>query len=61
MFVLARHVGESVLLAGGLIEVKVVSIIGGIARLGFECPGEIDIVRKELKPEEVKNGDRVQP
>jgi len=49
MYVLARHEGESILIADGCIEIKVLSVTGKIARLGIEAPKEIDIVRKELK------------
>ncbi len=48
MYVLARHEGESILIADGHIEIKVLSVTGKIARLGIEAPKEIDIVRKEL-------------
>ena len=49
MYVLARHEGESILIADGLIKLKVLSVTGKIVRLGFDAPREIDIIREELK------------
>lgn len=45
MYVVARHVGETLSILDGLITVKVLSITGGIVRLGFDAPPEIAIVR----------------
>jgi len=45
MYVIARRIGETVKIANGLIELKVINITGNIVRLGFEAPEEIDIVR----------------
>lgn len=51
MFVLARREGDSILMADGLIEVKVLSVTGKIVRLGVSAPREIDVVRKEQAAE----------
>ena len=48
MYVLARRVGESIMMFDGNVEVKVLSVTGKIARLGIDAPKEIDIIRKEL-------------
>ena len=47
MLVLTRKVGESIRIADN-IEVVVIEIRQGKARLGFRCPVEIPIVRKEI-------------
>ena len=47
MYVLARHEGESIVIAD-IIEVKVLSVTGKIARLGISAPTEIDVSRKEM-------------
>lgn len=52
MYVLARREGESIVMLKGpeghLIEIKVLSVNGKIARLGIDAPKEVDISRKEL-------------
>lgn len=48
MYVLARHVGESVVLFEGQVEVKVLSVTGKIVRLGVNAPKEVDVCRKEI-------------
>lgn len=47
MYVLARHEGESIIIAD-VIEVKVLSVTGKIARLGINAPKEIPVKRAEL-------------
>jgi carbon storage regulator len=47
MLVLQRKVGESICI-GQDIEVVVLQISGGRARLGFRCPGDVPIRRCEL-------------
>lgn len=47
MYVLARHVGESIIIAD-VIEIKVLSVNGKIARLGINAPKEIPVKRAEL-------------
>jgi carbon storage regulator CsrA len=52
MYVLARHEGESILMLKGpdgyLVEIKVLSVNGKIARLGIDAPKEINIIRSEM-------------
>ncbi|HEY0818123.1 MAG TPA: carbon storage regulator [Rhizobacter sp.] len=48
MYVLARHEGESVVVLDGLVEIKVLSVVGKIVRLGFDAPREVSIERKEI-------------
>lgn len=47
MYVLARHVGESIIIAD-VIEIKVLSVNGSIARLGINAPKEVPVKRAEL-------------
>ncbi len=47
MYVLARHEGESIIIAD-IIEVKVLSVTGKIARLGINAPREVPVKRAEL-------------
>lgn len=47
MYVLARHEGESIIIAD-IIEVKVLSVTGRIARLGINAPREVPVKRAEL-------------
>ena len=47
MYVLARHEGESIIIAD-IIEVKVLSVTGRIARLGIDAPREVPVKRAEL-------------
>ena len=48
MLVLSRKVGERIWI-GENIAVTVVRITGGGVRLGIEAPGELSVVREELK------------
>lgn len=48
MLIVARHEGEEILIADGLIRIKVVNIQGKIARIGIDAPREIRVVRKEV-------------
>jgi carbon storage regulator len=50
MFVLARREGDSILIADGIIEVKVLSVTGKIVRLGVSAPREISVERKDPPP-----------
>jgi carbon storage regulator len=47
MYVLARHEGESIIIAG-VIEIKVLSVTGKITRLGISAPREVPVKRAEL-------------
>ena len=47
MLVLQRKTGESICI-GSDIEVIVLGVSGGRAQLGFRCPAEIPIRRREL-------------
>lgn len=47
MYVLARHEGESIIIAD-IIEIKVLSVTGKIARLGINAPREVPVKRAEL-------------
>ena len=58
MYVLARHVGQSIVIGTKLMEIKVLSITGGIVRIGIDAPKEIRVTRKELLEEkEPEDGD----
>ena len=48
MLVLSRRVGERILI-GENISVTVVRIAGGAVRLGIEAPGDLPIMRDELR------------
>ena len=54
MLVLSRKPGESIQIASN-IRVVVVSVSNGRAKLGFEAPGHIRILRTELKDREADN------
>ena len=58
MLVLARRVGES-LLIGDDIEIKVCELGGGQARLAIVAPKEVPVVRKEISRR--VNGKVVKP
>ena len=47
MLVLARKLGESIVIADN-ITVKVVSVENGVVKLGIDAPREISIIRSEL-------------
>lgn len=47
MYVLARHEGESIIIAD-VIEIKVLSVTGRIVRLGINAPREVPIKRAEI-------------
>ena len=58
MYVLARHEGESIIIAD-IIEIKVLSVTGKIARLGINAPREVPVKRAELvNPLSYGGGDR---
>ncbi len=48
MLVLSRRLGERILI-GENISVTVVRIAGGAVRLGIEAPGDLPIMRDELR------------
>jgi carbon storage regulator len=50
MLVLSRKVGERILI-GDNIAVTVVRIAQGSVRIGVEAPGDLAIVREEIKSE----------
>ncbi len=47
MYVLARHEGESIIIAD-MIEIKLLSVTGRTARLGINAPREVSVKRAEL-------------
>jgi len=47
MLVLARKLGESIVIADN-ITVKIVSVENGVVKLGIDAPREISIIRSEL-------------
>ena len=57
MYVLARHEGESIIIAD-VIEIKVLSVTGRTTRLGINAPKEVSVKRAELvvKPEPEDDG-----
>jgi len=56
MLVLARKVGESIVI-GDNITIKVVALENGIVKFGIDAPREISIIRSELI-EEVKESNK---
>jgi carbon storage regulator len=48
MLVLSRKVGERILI-GDKIAVTIVRVAQGSVRIGIEAPGEMQIVREEIK------------
>ena len=50
MLVLARKVGEKILI-GDNISVTVVRIAPGVVRIGIEAPNEMPILREEIQPQ----------
>lgn len=56
MYVLARREGESIIIAD-VIEIKVLSVTGKIARLGINAPREVPIKRAELILRKDKKND----
>lgn len=48
MLVLSRKVGERILI-GDKITVTIVRVAQGAVRIGVEAPGDMQIVREELK------------
>jgi len=47
MLVLARKLGESIVIADN-ITIKVVAVENGVVKLGIDAPREISIIRSEL-------------
>lgn len=56
MYVLARHVGESIMISG-IIEVKILNITGNIVRIGIDASRDISVERKEIRDQAVKEKD----
>jgi len=54
MLVLRRRVGEAILIGDG-IEVSVIDISPARVKLGIVAPGEVFILRKELREAEAEN------
>ncbi len=52
MLVLSRKVGQKILI-GDKISVTVVRVGQGGVRIGVEAPDELEVVREELKSDEV--------
>ena len=48
MLVLSRREGESVVIPDCRVEIIVKEITGGMVRLGFAAPDEVDIFREEI-------------
>jgi len=49
MLVLARKVGQSIMIGGDDIEVVVVSILNGVVRLGIKAPAGVAVDRAEIR------------
>lgn len=49
MLVLARRVGETIVIDGG-IEVTILDIRGRQVKMGFDAPRDVNIIRKEVLP-----------
>lgn len=49
MLVLSREPGESIMIGGDVIEIKVVEIRGNKVRLGINAPRDISVHRKEVE------------
>ena len=45
MYIIARHEGERITMLGGQVEIKLLSVSGKTARLGFTAPKGVDIIR----------------
>lgn len=58
MYVLARHEGEEIDIADGLITIRVLSITGKITRIGIDAPKEIRVVRREAPPKDKDDDGR---
>ncbi len=56
MLVLARKMGESIVI-GDDIVVKIISVDNGVVKLGIDAPKEVSIIRNELI-EEVKETNK---
>jgi len=54
MLILTRRENESILMADGQIEVKVIEVRGKQVKLGIDAPESIDIQRMELIDREKK-------
>ena len=56
MLILSRKKGES-LVIGGDIEITVVEVSGDRVRLGINAPGDVSVLRAELKQTADENKD----
>ena len=56
MYVRARREGQSIIIAD-VIEIKVLSVTGKIARLGINAPKQVPVKRAELVVELGPEGD----
>jgi carbon storage regulator len=56
MLILSRKKGES-LVIGGDIEITVVDVAGDKVRLGIKAPGDVSVLRAELKLTADENKD----
>lgn len=54
MLVLSRKTGESIFIADN-IEVTVIEVRNGKVRLGFRCPDDVSVLRKEVYDREAGN------
>ncbi len=48
MLVLSRRLGEKIVLPGLDITVQVVSVQGGVVRIGIEAPRDVKVYREEV-------------
>ena len=55
MLVLSRHVGQKVLI-GEDITITILSVRGGLIRLGFDAPQQLKIHRQEVYEDIQKHG-----
>ena len=57
MLVLARRLGEKIVLPGLGITVQVVGIKGNVVRLGIDAPPEVSVFREEVVGRRQPGGD----
>ena len=48
MLVLSRRLGEKIVLPGLDVTVQVVSVQGGVVRIGIEAPRDVKVYREEV-------------
>jgi carbon storage regulator len=56
MLVLSRKVNQDIVIANGLITIKVIDIRGDKVRIGIDAPSDIDINRKEVYDLKIRTG-----